>query len=528
MSILAASEFVRPDIDWHAVSPELTLLGVGVLITVLDIASPQKLRRYMAAIAGLGLLATLIPIISLALDGAASEPRVLFSGAFVVDGYALIVKALFLISGYVVVLLSANYVAEGDYWENEYYGLLTASLLGMVLMGSARDLITIFIALELLSIPVYLLATWKKRDPKSNEAGVKYYLTGVFASAIMLYGMSLIFGATGSTILSEIGDSDVFTGEGAPAVLILGVVFTLVGFAFKVSGFPFHTWAPDTYEGAPTPVTAFLSVASKAAGFVALVQLILVAFYENTDTYQPFLWFMAATSMTAGNLMALRQTNIVRMMAYSGVAQAGFMLAPLAVVGVSEAVADRGTSAIVSYLVIYSAMNLGAFGIILAVARFTKSGETKSYNGLFSVSPVLAVLMTVFLMSLAGVPPLAGWYAKFSIFRAVVSADTTGGYILAGVAAVNTVIAVGYYGKIAARMWFEDSEAADSPKSQLPVASQGETTPGTVATKTVIPRTIADVPFSLQSALGLTLIATLLFGIVPGTLTHFTTVSLLG
>ena len=320
--------FVRPDIDWHAVAPELTLLGVGAVVTLLDIVLLERGRAYTSALAGIGLLVALIPIVTLA---AAGDTREMFGDAFVVDDFALILKAMFIVVAYIVVLLSTNYIAEGDYWENEYYGLLLASVMGMVLMASARDLVTIFVALELLSIPAYLMAAWRKGDPKSNEAGLKYYLMGVFASAIMLYGMSLLFGLAGDTRLEEIAAA--VANEGSNPVVILGIIFVIVGFAFKVSGFPFHTWAPDTYEGAPTPVTAFLAVASKAAGFVALMQLVHAGFPDAQDIYQPLLWILAVGSMTAGNLIALRQENIVRLMAYSGVSQAGFMLAPLAVAG---------------------------------------------------------------------------------------------------------------------------------------------------------------------------------------------------
>ena len=497
----------------------------------------------------------------------------MFDGGYVVDGFALLLKAIFVITGYVVVLLSTNYFAEGDYWENEYYGLLAASMLGMLVMSSANDLITIFIALELLSIPAYLMAAWRKRDLKSNEAGLKYYLVGVVASAILLYGMSLLFGVSGSTMLWDLANSsDLASGVDSPAMVTLGVIFVLAGLAFKVSAFPFHTWAPDTYEGAPTPVTAFLSVASKAAGFVALVILVFVGFWDRSDVYQPVFWILAAASMTAGNFMALRQTNIVRLMAYSGVAQAGFLLAPLAVAGESESVADDALQAIVVYLAIYAAMNLGVFAVIIAVARRTRTGAVESYNGLFRTAPVMAVVMTVFLASLAGVPPAGGWYAKFSIFRALVAPSTVWGYVLAAVAAVNAVIAVGYYGKIVARMWFEkpwtpsdDAEeiqldalgtsAAGSGEGSLMAGSGKETLaagseglPASYAAETAVKAetftatspaaassvaamsgasTTAGLPFALVLAIGLCLVATLLFGIVPGTLTHFTDVTLL-
>ena len=257
--LLASSgAFERPPIDWHAVAPELCLLGGGALLTLIDVIWLEKGRSITSALAGIVMLIPLIPILTLAID---SEDRSMFKGAFVVDKYSLIIKALFLLSGYLVVLLSTNYIAEGEYWENEYYGMLISSVLGMVLMASARDLITIFVALELLSIPAYLLAAWRKKDHKSNEAGLKYYLMGVFASAIMLYGMSLIFGVSGSTILEEINDSISGGGANTP-VITLGITFVIIGFGFKVSAFPFHTWAPDTYDGAPTPVTACLAVAA--------------------------------------------------------------------------------------------------------------------------------------------------------------------------------------------------------------------------------------------------------------------------
>jgi NADH-quinone oxidoreductase subunit N len=345
-----------------------------------------------------------------------------------------------------------------------------------------------------------MLATGRKRDLKSNEAGLKYYLMGVFASAIMLYGMSLIFGVSGSTILEQINTS-ISSGESSTSIITLGIIFVVIGFAFKVSAFPFHTWAPDTYEGAPTPVTAFLAVASKAAGFVALMNLVIVGFFGREDVFQPLFWILAALSMTAGNVMALRQTNLVRLMAYSGIAQAGFMLAPLAVAGESIEIADKSVSAIVTYLAIYAAMNLGAFAVILSVSRSTGTGQIESYNGLFKTSPTLAVIMTIFLASLAGVPPLGGWFAKFSVFTSLASADTGWGYGLAVIAAINAVIAFGYYGRIALKMWVEEPHHSH--------------------TSTI------KVPASLSTALAITVATTLAFGIVPGIVTHFTDVSLI-
>jgi len=506
LGFLQQADFVRPDIDWHALAPELTLLAVGALVTLIDVVFLEKGRKISPTIASLGLLTVLIPIVTLAVDGVASNPRQAFAGSdiYVVDGYSLILKALFILIGYMIVLMSTNYIAEGDYWESEYYGMLISSLLGMVVMASARDLVTVFVALELLSIPAYLMATWRKRDIRSNEAGLKYYLNGVFASALMLYGMSLLFGVTGSTVLSEINASleAISNEQGQVAIVSLGIVLVIVGFAFKVSAVPFHLWAPDTYEGAPTPVTAFLAVAAKAAGFVALMNLIFVGFHSQNAVYAPALWILAALSMTIGNLTALRQDNLIRLMAYSGVAQAGFMLAALSVAGEGDA-AQRSASAVVTYLIIYAAMNLGAFAIILTVARRTASAQISSFNGLFQWSPALAVVMTIFLASLAGIPPLGGWFAKFGVFTALIEADVWWAYVLATLAAVNTVVAFGYYGKLASRMWFEDAP------------TEFATTP-------------IKVPFALQAAVGITALATIAFGVYPGMITHFSDVDVPG
>jgi NADH-quinone oxidoreductase subunit N len=390
-------------------------------------------------------------------------------------------------------LLSQNHVEEGDYYQGEYFTLLLTSVTGMVMMASSRDLVSIFVALEMLSIPAYMLAAWRKRDRKSNEAGVKYYLLGVFASAIMLYGMSLLYGVTGSTLLSEIGRQLTVEGQFG-GVQALAITFVIVGFAFKVSAVPFHTWAPDTYEGAPIPVTAFLSVASKAAGFVALVTLIYVGFPQAKDVWQPFIWVLAAATMTMGNLVALRQTNIIRMLAYSSISQGGFILMPLAVAGTGDA-AGPALQSVVVYLIVYAAMNLGMFAVVIAASRTTRSGEISSFGGLFSYAPGLGVLMTIFLASLAGIPPLGGWIAKFTAFRAVLEAGGGWGYGIAVIGAVNSVIAFGYYGSIMREIWMKP-------------APNGETS----AVKT---------PSSLIAAMVITTAGTIVFGVLPGVVLRF-------
>ncbi|MFZ9291610.1 MAG: NADH-quinone oxidoreductase subunit N [Ilumatobacteraceae bacterium] len=482
MTLLAWS---APVVDYHGLAPEI-VVAVGLCAVLLaDLFVAERAKWILSILTSTTLLAALVPVLTLALADDAS--REMFDGRYVVDRFSLVTKGLFLVAGYVVVLLSTSHVEEGDYWRGEWWFLLLSGVLGMLMMTSSRDLVSVFVALEFLSIPAYMLAAWRKRDPRSNEAGVKYFLLGVFASAVLLYGMSLLYGVTGSTLLADIGARVRASGDLA-AVEVLAITFVVVGFAFKVSAVPFHTWAPDTYEGAPTPITAFLSVASKAAGFVALVTMLLLAFPGAAAAWEPFVWVLSAVTMTVGNVLALRQRHVVRLIAYSSVSQGGFVLMPLAVAGTEGGPALR---AVVAYLLAYAATNLGVFAIVLAVSRTTRSGDVASFGGLFSYAPGLGVLMTIFLASLAGIPPLGGWIGKFAAFQALLGAGTTWAYALAVVGAINTVVAFGYYGALMREIWMRP-------------APHGDTTP--IAT-----------PPSLALALGITGVATLVFGVLPGT-----------
>jgi NADH-quinone oxidoreductase subunit N len=479
-----ATDWVAPTIDWHAIAPELVLVAGINIVLLIDLNISEAKKWMMATLTGFVVLGALIPVVTLFVIG--DDSRSMFGGRYVIDEYALIMKAFFLLVAYVVILMSQTELEEGGYYQGEFYVLMLCSVLGMVMMTSSRDLISIFVALELLSIPAYMMAAWNKRNPKSNEAGVKYYLLGVFASAIMLYGMSLLFGATNSTLLTDIGAA--LTDGDLNGLEVVGIVFIICGFAFKISAVPFHSWAPDTYEGAPTPVTAFLSVASKAAGFVALVTIIYLAFPNASDVYQPFIWVLAALTMTVGNVLALRQTNIVRMLAYSSVSQGGFILMPLAFAGEASA-SGSALNAVVVYLLVYGFMNLGAFAVVIAVSRKTHSGEISSFGGLFGYAPGLAVLATIFFASLAGIPPLGGWFAKFNAFKAVLDAQNNWAYVLASIAAVNTVISAAYYMKVLRVVWMED-------------APDGDTTP--IVT-----------PSPIMAALLLTVVGTIAVGVYP-------------
>ena len=490
MSLLAATaDWAAPVVDYHALAPEIILAAGIVAVLLVDLFVSEARKWLLAPVASFSLLAAFMPVLTLALDeGGARE---LFDGRYVIDDFSLVMKALFLLAGYVVVLLSSDHLREGDYHQGEFWFLMLTSLLGMVMMASSRDLISIFVALEFLSIPAYMMAAWRKRDALSNEAGIKYYLLGVFASAVMLYGMSLLYGIAGSTLLVDIGRT---LGDEITAIRAVTVFFVVTGFAFKVSAVPFHSWAPDTYQGAPTPVTAFLSVASKAAGFVALVTILYVAVPGSSDVWQPVIWILSALTMTVGNVLALRQTNIVRMLAYSSVAQGGFILMPLAVAGV-DGVADDALRAVVTYLLLYAATNLGTFAIVMAVARKTRSGEISSYGGLFGYAPGLAVLMTIFMASLAGIPPLGGWFGKFAAFQSLISAGTAWSYALAVIGGINSAVAFGYYGNVLREMWMKP-------------APDGDTSP-------VVLRP------SIAVALVITGVSTVVLGALPGLVIHF-------
>jgi NADH-quinone oxidoreductase subunit N len=488
-SLLAAAEWVAPSLDYHGLAPEIVVAAGICVLLLADLFIADRSKWLLSSVAGFTLLGAFIPVLTLALSD--NGVRSMFDGRYVVDDFSLILKGLFLLSGYVIVLLSTTHIEEGDYYQGEYWVLMLSSILGMMMMTASRDLVSIFVALEFLSIPAYMLAAWRKRDQKSNEAGVKYFLLGVFASALMLYGMSLLYGVTNSTLLTDLARE--VTGD-LTAIRVLAVVFLVVGFAFKVSAVPFHTWAPDTYEGAPTPVTAFLSVASKAAGFVALVTVLYVAVPGASDVWQPLIWVLAVLTMTVGNVLALRQSNIVRMLAYSSISQGGFILMPLAVAAEGNS-SEAVLRSVVTYLLVYAATNLGMFAIILAVSRKTRSGEISSYGGLFSYAPGIGVLMTIFLASLAGLPPLGGWIGKFTAFQAVLEAGTGWGYAIAVIGAVNSVVAFGYYGSIMREIWMRPVPNGDT--------------------------SAINTPAPLKLALGITGLATLVFGVLPGVVLHF-------
>lgn len=474
------------EIDYLALAPELIVIVTMLVVLGLDLFLPRERKYWTATIAVAGTAMALLPLAFLVVRG---ETVSMFDGSYVVDQFALVLKGLFLIAGYVVFLMSHHYIESDRYYQGEYYFLLLASVLGSLVMASARDLILMFVALEMVTGPTYMLAGWRKGDVKSNEAAMKYFILGVLSSAIMLYGMSVLFGFTGEVQFSALAEAT--AGLGSEPLMVMAVLFVIVGFSFKVSAVPFHFWAPDTYEGAPTPITAYLSVSSKAAGFVGMLIVMYLALPGLADIWAPALWLLAALSMTIGNLAALRQTNIVRLLAYSGIAQAGFMLVPFASAAVAGADLSEAFGATIIYLVIYAVMNLGAFGVVIAGARITQSGELSAWSGLGKVDARLGLLIGVFFFSLAGIPPLAGWFAKFIMFRSVMIVGDPSTIALAVIAGINAVIALYYYAKVVAAVWLE--EGTGEFKGELNSRPAG----------------------SLRLALGISLVLTLAIGFYP-------------
>jgi NADH-quinone oxidoreductase subunit N len=464
-------------IDFHAILPELVLAGTALLVLVVDlfVERAKVVANYLALA---GTIAAGVALASLAPGGT----RTTFGGSFVVDDYALLFKALFLGSLLLVLLMSNRYINAGTYYQGEFYFLILSSFVGMLLMPSSRDLLMLFLSLEIVSATGFIAAGFRKGDVRSNEGALKFLLIGVLSTAVMLFGMSLVYGFTGSLKLSEIATRlDQVGGEPA---MVMAVFLVITGFAFKVSAAPFHFWAPDTYEGSPVPVAAYLSVASKAAGFAGLLQVTFVAFPGYARYWAPAFAVLAALTMLIGNVIALAQTSMVRLLAYSSVAQAGYMLVPFAVGSAPNADRDRAFQAVLVYLLYYGVTNLGAFAVVTLISQRQPANLLSDYDGLGRRSASLGIAMTLFLLSLAGWPPFAGWYAKFVVFQAALSAGQTSVTILAVFMAVMTVVAFFYYLSICGRIWFaqppEDVPAGAPAASPLTGLAIGLATAGVV------------------------------------------------
>lgn len=440
-------------IDYHAILPELILSGTILLVLVADAFIRPKRKWLAMPLSFVGVTAALVATLTLI-----GQKRSTFGGMFVIDNFALLFKVFFLAVAVVVLLVSLRYFRDGRWYQGEYYFLLLTSFLGCVLMPSSRDLLMLFISLELVSAPGFLMAAFRKSDPRSNEAGLKFFLIGVLSSAVMLYGMSLIYGVTGTTSLAGIARvlAGVLSG-GQKTLADAAILFVVAGFAFKVSAVPFQFWAPDTYEGSPVPVAAFLATASKAAGFAGLLQLMFVAFPAQYAFWTPIFAALSIATMTIGNLVALQQRQVVRLLAYSSIAQAGYMLLPFALVSADRAVNQDAFAAATTYILIYAVMNLGAFSVVIAMTRESGGLLVEDFAGLMRRAPAMAIAMTVFMVSLAGIPPTGGFWGKFLVFKAAIERGGIGTAV-AVVMILNSVASLYYYLLIPRRMIFGEPE----------------------------------------------------------------------
>lgn len=413
-----------------AILPEVLILVLGMLVLIVEPFWKEEKRRNVGWLTAGGLLAAMV--ISL-LFGQPGEPTSVLGGMIRFDWFGFFFKMLFMFAGAATALLLMDNEKVGH--RGEAYLLLLASLLGMNLMAVSSDLVMLYLSIETTSIPLYILSGFMLNDEKSTEAGFKYLLFGALTSTVMLYGFSLVFGFTGTTNLYQL--TDMFKTGALPLATALGTIaLILVGLGFKVSIVPFHFWAPDVYEGAPTPVAGFLSTASKAAGFAVLVRLFFVAFSGFTVSWTTVLAVLAAITMTVGNLLALPQTNIKRLLAFSSVAHAGY-----AMIGV-VAFTKLGAASVVFYLAAYIATNLLAFGIVMAFSKVTGLEDVKDYSGMSRRSPWLGLMMLAAFLSLTGMPPFGGFVAKVFVFAAGVQA----GYVwLVIVGILNSIIGVYYY-----------------------------------------------------------------------------------
>lgn len=406
---------------------EIAVVLLALLLIVFDLLMPrQETRRSLGYLAACGIVGILIYTFT-----QYGTSATVYLDYFVVDQFALFAKQLFLTATLLTILFSLDYVEKMTRNGGEFYALLLFAMLGMMLMASAHDLLTLFIGLELMAVVFYALVGFDLESKKSSEAGIKYLILGSASSAILLYGMSWVYGFTGSLVLSQIAAQIAVS----PAIL-LGLGLMIAGFCFKLSIVPFHMWAPDVYEGAPTPITALLAMGSKAAAFVVLMRVFLVAFAALQSYWAPVIAILAGLSMIAGIVVAIWQTNIKRMLAYSSIAQAGYILSGLLAANAA------GVKGMLFYLVLYMVATTGALAVVVAVNRHSGSDDIAAFSGLSQKSPLLALVMTISLLSMAGIPPLAGFAGKIYLFVAIAEQ----GYMwLVILGFVMSMISVYYY-----------------------------------------------------------------------------------
>jgi NADH-quinone oxidoreductase subunit N len=442
-------EFTPPTFDLSLMTPLLIVIATGILAMVVDIFTDDDKKGWAAGLAALGLTAALVAAFwQWGTDATTFTPA---NGLpmIVVDNFATFLNITLILTGLLAILISVGFLQRTGLERPEYYMLLVFSVSGMMLMGMSNDLILIFVALEVLSIPLYILSGMYWPRLESEESAMKYFLLGAFSSAILVFGIALTYGATGSTNLTAIVNS---AANGNNALLMAGAAFLLVGFGFKVAAVPFHMWTPDVYEGAPTSVTAFMSVGAKVAGFAALLRIFLTAFPTAGDTWTTTIAVLATLTLVVGNVVAITQGNIKRMLAYSSIAHAGYILVAVA----ASLDSPIGVSSALFYMFAYLFTNLGAFAVVIALERKDGQGVMlNDYKGLAKRHGALALVMAYFMLSLTGIPPTGGFSAKFYVFRAALEAEL---YWLALIGIVTSVVSGYYYLRVVYLMYMFDGE----------------------------------------------------------------------
>jgi NADH-quinone oxidoreductase subunit N len=448
-------------VDFTVVLPELIVAITALVVLLTDLYLPRSMRWVLGYMTLLGMV---IALIDIAVQHDANKAG--FNYSVVLDGFSLFAMGVLLVVGIQTVLLSLDYLELEHINLGEYYVLLLGAIGGMMLMTAANSLIVVFLALELFSICLYVLAGLERTRVKSLEAALKYFLLSSFASAFLLYGMALTYGATGSTIFNVIAASLKAHGTAGDPILICGMALMVVGLAFKMSAVPFHVWVPDVYEGSPSPVTAMMSVATKLAAFAAFVRLFVLALPALHANWTALVWLLAVLTMVVGNVAAVVQTNVKRMLAYSSIAQAGYIL-----IAVFTAQAtgrpENGVPSMLFYFIVYTFMNIGAFSVVVALGRTGEDNTTLSdFAGLGRRKPLLAAAMAVFMFSLASFPPTAGFWAKFYVFQ---TALQQGHGELAVIGVLCSVVSVYYYLRVVYVMYFRRA-ADEAPMFAIPAA----------------------------------------------------------
>ena len=446
-----------------ALLPEVVLSVWGMVVLVMGVARKQPggtgQELGWVALAGLAVAAVANGWLYSGVSEAGATAMI------AVDRFRLFANWIFILGAAFSIVISIPYVAKQRLQAGEYYSLILFAVVGMMFMASARDLMVIFLGLELMSIAVYALAGFNRRDRRSAEAGLKYFLLGAFASGFLLFGIALTYGATGSTNIHAIAAA-VQDGTAASALMVPGVALLAVGFGFKVSAVPFHMWTPDVYEGAPTPVTAFMAAAVKAAGFVAFLRVFLVGLDGAYAQWWIILWWIAAITMVAGNVVALVQSSVKRMLAYSSIAHGGYLLVALV------AANDTAVAGLLFYLLVYTIMTIGAFAVVITVGHQSEANSrVEDYGGFGWRKPVLGVLMTVFLLSLAGFPGTAGFIAKYHLLLGAAESRL---WVLSVILVLTTVVSYWYYLRVAWYMWMKDAppDAEPLPRAITPFATR--------------------------------------------------------